>query len=458
MRVVVPHKPSLTAYYACHERRCEEIPADMDFASAASVPIVYHTAYLALITQGRLQRGESVLIHAAAGGVGQASIQVAQWLGAKVYATVGTNDKKQLLLDRYGIPAERIFSSRDLTFAQGIMRATRGRGVDVIVNSLAGEALRETWNCIAAFGRFIELGKRDILNNAGLEMAPFLRHATFSCVNVEILEELDRVAFEDTWHKVWKLIVQGVIKPVFPINIFNIVDVEKALRHVASGKHTGKVVITADQATDNPARTQDSVSLHPWSINDPNTNLDTSSEDDCMILVSPPKPTKVALDASATYILCGGFGGIGRAIARFLVDHGAKHLIVLSRSGATQAAHHSLLKDMKEQNVLVTVYNCDISDTAAISSFANVCQEQRWTVKGLVQCAMVLRDRMFSNMTYEDWTEATKAKTDGTRCLSEALPVDMDFFIMLSSTSGIIGNKGQANVSNSFRQGLLYVS
>ena len=447
MRVVVPQKPSLTAYFVAHERRCHEIPADMDLASAASIPCTHNTVYLALITQGRLQRGESVLIHAAAGGVGQASIQMAQWLGAKVYATVGSNYKKQLLMDRYGIPAERIFSSRDLSFAKGIMRATEGKGVDVVVNSLAGEALRASWDCISAFGRFIELGKRDILNNAGLEMGPFLRHATFSCVNLEIFEEDNEVAWLEVWHKVWKLTTQGVFRPVFPINTFHVADAEKALRLLASGAHAGKFVLTTGKTAYSPPHEGDSTSLHSQLIKDSHSDLPVTTGDDCLVPVTARKPAEVALDASATYILCGGFGGIGRVIARFLASHGAKHLIMLSRSGATHALHHSLLKDMDEQNVRVTVYNCDISDAAAISTFARTCKEQCWTVKGVVQCAMVLRDRMFENMTYDDWIEATKAKTQGTKLLSDALPSDMDFFILLSSTAGIIGNKGQANVS-----------
>lgn len=433
MRVTVPHKPSLTAYFVARESRCQEIPPDMGLAPAASISTVHMTAYLALITNGRLQRGETVLIHAAAGGVGQAAVQLAQWLGAKVYATVGSSYKRQLLMTRYYIPAECIFSSRDLSFATGIMRATHGKGVDVIVNSLAGEALRVSWDCIATFGRFIELGRRDILNNAGLEMRPFLRYATFSCVNLDLLEELDEVAFQEVWDKVWELTTQGVIRPVFPIKTFHVADAEKAIRLVASGAHAGKVVLTTDGPLDEKSHSELPL-----------------NGDDCLLPVAPRKPAKVALDASATYILCGGFGGIGRVIARFLASHGAKHLIMLSRSGATQALHHSLLKDMDEQGVRVTVYNCDISDAAAISAFVRTCQEQCWTIKGVVQCAMVLRDRMFENMTYDDWVEATRAKTQGTKYLSDALPPEMDFFILLSSTAGIIGNKGQANVSVPF--------
>jgi NADPH:quinone reductase-like Zn-dependent oxidoreductase len=402
MRVAIPKKPSLTTHVVLYERRCEEVPDDMDTAAAASLPLVYQTAYVALIKQARLQRGETLLVHAAAGGVGQAILQMAQWIGAEIYASVGSNEKRQLLIDHYGIPAERIFSSRDLSFATGIMRATQGRGVDVIVNSLSAEALRASWECIAAFGRFIELGKRDMLNNAGLDMAPFLRQATFSSVNMETYEEIDHDGFLNIWRQVWDLVKQGIIKPVFPITKFPIAEAEKAIRLVASGAHAGKVVLTAE-----------------------------GDAGDDVVPITSPEPKALKLDATATYILCGGLGGIGRVIARFLANHGAKHLVLLSRSGATQSVHHSLLKDLEEQAVRVTIYKCDVSNAVAVSNFMQHCDDNNWRVKGLVQCAMVLRDRMFENMTFEDWNEATKAKNHGTKLLSDSLPNDVDFFIML---------------------------
>ena len=114
------------------------------------------------------------------------AIQIAKYIGAEVFATVGSSEKRHLIMDTYKIPDDHIFNSRDLTFAKGIMRSTNGQGVDVVLNSLAGEALRQTWECIAMFGRFIEIGKKDILANSGLEMMPFLRNVTFAGVNLEV--------------------------------------------------------------------------------------------------------------------------------------------------------------------------------------------------------------------------------------------------------------------------------
>lgn len=438
MRVVLPRKPSfLTTLYAWEEV-CEEMPADMDFATAASIPVVYMTAYVGLMMQGRLSKGETILIHAAAGGVGQAVLQMAQWIGAEIYVTVGSNAKKQLLVDHYGIPEERIFSSRDLTFAAGIMRATNGKGVDVVVNSLAGEALRETWNCIAFGGRFIEVGKRDMLGNTGLDMAPFLRQVTFTSVNLEAFEELDFPGFRDMWHEVWALITKGVIGAVHPINRYNLSDTEKAFRFMASGAHLGKVVVTAEKIAKAIEAGGEVTSLEETSA---------SADDEILVPVMPPNPQEVELDPTATYVLCGGLGGIGRSTALMMADHGAKHLVFLSRSGATKTEHHNLLKDLDAAGVRADALVCDATDADAVARFTELCKQNKWKVKGVVQCAMVLRDRMFENMSHEDWTEATKAKVQGTKHLSDFLPADMDFFIMLSSLSGVIGNPGQANVS-----------
>lgn len=140
----------------------QPIPDGMSFEVAASIPVVYATAYHGLVDAGRLAKGETILIHSAAGGVGQAAIMLAQHLQAEVFVTVSSDVKKDLVMSKYGIAEDHVFNSRDLTFVDGIMRMTGGRGVDVVLNSLAGEALRQTWHCLAWMGRFIEMGKRDI--------------------------------------------------------------------------------------------------------------------------------------------------------------------------------------------------------------------------------------------------------------------------------------------------------
>lgn len=126
---------------------CALMPDDISFVEGASFPVVFTTAYHALVNLARLRPGQSVLIHAAAGGVGQAAIQLAQHLGLDIYVTVGSEDKRTLVMDKYGIPEGRIFNSRDASFVMGVKRVTGGRGVDCVLNSLAGELLRQSWVC-----------------------------------------------------------------------------------------------------------------------------------------------------------------------------------------------------------------------------------------------------------------------------------------------------------------------
>jgi NADPH:quinone reductase-like Zn-dependent oxidoreductase len=156
------------------------MPEGLSFEDAASLPVIFCTAYICLVDMAHLQRGQTVLIHAAAGGVGQAAIMIAKYLGLEIYATVGTAEKRSLVSTKYGIPDDHIFSSRDASFAAGIMAATNGRGVDAVVNSLAGPLLQESFIVLAPFGHFLEIGKRDLEINSHLEMRAFTRQVSFS--------------------------------------------------------------------------------------------------------------------------------------------------------------------------------------------------------------------------------------------------------------------------------------
>ena len=218
------------------------IPEDMTFEFAASIPSIYCTVYYSLFDAAKLKKGESILIHAAAGGVGQAAIIIAKHLEAEIFATVGTEEKK-FIMDTYGIPDDHIFYSRDLSFAKGIMRMTDGKGVDVVLNSLTGEAPRQSWHCLAFCGRFIELGKRDIVGNTGLDMEPFIRNVTFSSVNLLGIYrsnvQLSARIFEDAM----RLVHQGVFKAVQPITLFDYSQMESAFRFLQTGKYLGKIVM-----------------------------------------------------------------------------------------------------------------------------------------------------------------------------------------------------------------------
>lgn len=225
------------------------IPDEMSFETAASAPIVYVTAYYALVHLARLRKGESVLIHSAGGGVGQAAIMLAKHLGAVVFVTVGNNDKKALLMNVYNISEDHIFSSRETTFVEGIKRLTGNKGVDVALNSLAGKGLHETCKCVAKMGRFIEIGKRDILANTRLDMEMFNRNIMFASVDLTIVFERDPDLAQQMLREVFRLLRASAIKPIEPLTVFPLSEIENAFRLIQSGKHLGKVILKADVDT-----------------------------------------------------------------------------------------------------------------------------------------------------------------------------------------------------------------
>ena len=231
--------------YRSEAKALQKLPHDMSFETAACLPVAYCTAYHSLYTVANVQKDETVLIHAASGGLGQAAIELCQLVGAEIFATVGTLEKKTFLMERYNIPEDHILFSRDRSFAKGIMAMTKGVGVDVILNSVAGEMLRITWECIAPFGRFIELGARDYTINTHLEMHKFARNVTFAVVNLVSLVRERPQAAGKVWSKVMDLFRSKELVGPSPITAYGISDIEKALRTMQSGRHMGKLVAVA---------------------------------------------------------------------------------------------------------------------------------------------------------------------------------------------------------------------
>lgn len=227
----------------CKAACATTLPQHMSYAEGASIPIIYCTAQYCLHDVVRLQPNETVLIHAGAGGVGQAAIMLAQAKGAKILTTVGSQVKKDFLMCTYGISEDCIFYSRDTSFVQGVMEATKGKGVDVALNSLAGDQLRATWECMAPFGRFVEIGKRDITSNMNLEMSRFERNVSFAAVDLTGLTHQRPHVLQDVLVHVMEMFKQNKVRPVAPIHEFAVSEVEAAFRAMGSGKLMGKLVI-----------------------------------------------------------------------------------------------------------------------------------------------------------------------------------------------------------------------
>lgn len=232
-------------FYRGRHSAFQKMPDDMSFELGAALPVTYCTAFYSVYHLARVSKEDSVLIHAATGGLGQAIIELCQLIGAQIFATVGTLEKKALLMDRFAIPEDHIFFSRDSSFASEIMRMTGGKGADVIMNSLAGEALRLTWNCIAPYGRFVELGARDLTVNTRLEMANFLKNPMFAAFNLVYLIREKRDVADKVWADVMELYHQKLLKGPTPLHAHSMSHVEKALRIMQTGQHIGKLVAVA---------------------------------------------------------------------------------------------------------------------------------------------------------------------------------------------------------------------
>lgn len=227
----------------CAASCAAKIPDTTNFDDAACLPVICTTVYYSLVNVAGLCKGETVLIHAAAGGVGQAAIMLSQSIGAEIFATVGNARKKEFIMSRYGLREDHIFFSRNVSFEDGIMKMTRKRGVDVASNSLSGDALRATWRCLAHFGRLVELGKSDFLANNRLEMQPFIHNRTYIGVDLLALSFEKPALMKDLLLKSIDLHANGVFRPVSPISVFPFSKMETAFRILLGGDSIGKIVL-----------------------------------------------------------------------------------------------------------------------------------------------------------------------------------------------------------------------
>ncbi|KAK2612687.1 hypothetical protein QQS21_001304 [Conoideocrella luteorostrata] len=424
-RVAVAYVNTYRTLVRAEDRFVMKIPDCMSFEDAAGVPTAFCTAYYCLYSAARLKKGESILIHAAAGGTGQAVVQIAQHIDAEIFATVGSASKRDFLVSRYGIREDHIFYSRDASFADGIRRMTNGRGVDVVINSLSGKLLVASWELIADYGRFIEIGRKDIDSRGFLPMFPFIRNATFT--GVDLMGIIDGAGQKNLFmlREIFNLMASGVLSPSYPVQPHSIDRAHDAFRLLISGKSTGKVVLTMKQ--------------------------------DAIIPVKASVDSDYRFAENATYAIAGGLGGIGRQIARWMVRRGACNILLLVRSGPHgHPKKMGLIQELEGKHVKVHCAVCDITDLGSVRKTIQDVARSMPPIKGCFQAAMIIRDRPFENMTYTEWCQALHPKVQGSWNLHLALPAGMDFFIMLSSAVCIFGNSGQANYSagNTFQDAL----
>ncbi|CAG9990573.1 unnamed protein product [Clonostachys byssicola] len=425
-RVVVLTDGTVRSCVRADHRTAVKIPDALSMREAASMPGTACTVYRALVDVADLQPDEKVLIHAGAGATGQMAIQLAQHIGAEVFVTVGSDAKRQLISTTYGISDDHIFHTRDASFVAGMKRVTNGYGVDIVLNSLSGELLEAGWTeLMAPFGRWVELGKKDILDNRGLNMRPLLNNISFSCVDLSGIWRHRPALMRRLLNDVFRLVSEGAIKPVTPLTEFGVAKVESAFRSLQSGKIGGKVVINMDD------------------------------EEEVTVKCQPEKTW--AFRPNRSYLLVGGFGGISRSVARWMVKRGARNLILLSRTGADEDPNRlALLEELRGSGCMVEVLVCDVSDHKNLETGLQSCQQKLGPISGCIQASMVLKDQYFKNMTEEEWRVSATSKIAGSWNLDRLLPDGLDFFIFFSSLVGVVGGEGQGNYSagNAFQDSL----
>lgn len=314
-----------------------------------------------------------MLIHSAAGGVGQAAIMLAQHVEAKIFVTVGSKLKRDFLVKNYDIPLDSIFSDRDSSFAAKIIDMTNHKGVNVVLTSLAGKLFQETWKCMASFGRFIEIVKRDLEQNTNLEMAPFTRSLSFFSVDWIALGELRGNIVAETLVSVMSLLEKKAIRPVSPITTYSNSELHKAFNLLKTGKHIGKLVVQPHR--DELVRVRPASGLVP--VLGVNVLLRFSLGEMQRSL------------ANASYLVVSGFGGLGRSVCQWLVEHGAINIILLSRNAQSQA-NASFLIELRKSGTTVEAYNCNVADKLDLARAMNRCQKMP-PVRGLIQGVMVLK-------------------------------------------------------------------
>jgi myxalamid-type polyketide synthase MxaB len=384
-------------------------PAKLTFVEAATLPIAFLTAQLCMHHLAGMQPGERILIHAASGGVGMAAVQLAQAAGVQVFATASPG--KWAALRALGV--QHLYNSRDLTFAEGILRDTEGAGVHLVLNSLTGPGfIEKSLSLLAPGGRFVEIGKRDVWSAAQITaQRPDVRY--FLVDLQQWFEQQPALLQRMLTHLVTQC-ADGLLKPL-PQQLFPRERVGEAFRTMRQARHIGKLVIT-----------------HPHT-------------------------QPLAIRPDATYLITGGLGALGLQVAHWFGEQGARHLLLVGRRPPTAAAREQLAA-LAALDVAVTVVQADVTDGEQVAQLLAQIDTKR-PLHGIVHAAGVLADGALINQSWEKFTQVLAPKVAGAwhlHHLTRAMP--LDFFVCFSSLAGVVGKRGQAGyaAANAFLDALAH--
>ncbi len=390
-------------------------PGEISFHDAATLPVVYVTAYYSLVYLCRIRKGEKILIHAAAGGVGIAAIHIAKAAGAEIYATVGSQEKKAYI-ESIGVRPDHILNSRSLEFAGQLMELTGGAGVDIVLNSLSGEAIYKSIRCLAPYGRFVEIGKTDIYRNSKLGLQPFGNNLAYFGVDVDRLFKQKAEFSGELFQEAIDYFVENKF-PVHPTVVFPISEIRQAFQYMAGARHIGKIIIGMEGE----------------------------------VQVAPPR--EIRFKEKASYMITGGCSGFGLAVADWMTTRGARHLVLMSRSGPKTDMEKDTVSRMRDRGVDVMIAKGDVSSREDVDRIIQEVKDTMPPLRGIQHAAMVLDDGSIPEIDHERYLKVFVPKSIGCWNLHEAsLDMEMDHFVLYSSISSIYGNPGQVSyvAGNSF--------
>ncbi|KAF1995549.1 hypothetical protein P154DRAFT_610722 [Amniculicola lignicola CBS 123094] len=395
------------------------IPDLMSFTTAVSIPIAFCTALYSLCNIAHLSLGQKVLIHSGSSTLGQAAIQIAKHIGAEVFTTTSSPSGNTLLCGEYGLLSDHVLKSDPAILRDTILQMTDDQGVDVALNSSSGEMLHATWECMGEMGTFVDVRQQDMPESAQLDMEQFDKSVTFSSVDMILLSRRRPKLVQDLLGRVFSMFDE-VLHPVHPVTVMPISQVQQALRTVQAGEYTGKIV------------------------------LDAGPEARVSAAIRTLQPLRLSSDG--TYAIVGGLGNLGRRMCHHLAALGAGHIVLLTRQHLVREHVENELGQTKAY-----VMHCDITKLGDVQSVAAQIARRLPPLKGIIHAPLVLRDKVLSQMTVDDFSAAANPKYLGTVNLMQVFgDYNLDFFMFGSSLSGIIGNPGQANYAagNTYQDGI----
>jgi len=416
-RVAAFAASSFSTHVTVPETQAVKLPGALSAEGAATIPVAFVTAHYSLVTLGKLIRNEWVLIHGGAGGVGMAAIQIAQSRGARVIATAGSPAKRSLLR---ALGVEHVVDSRSTSFVEDV-RAITGVGVDVVLNSLAGEAMERSIACLGPFGRFIELGKRDYVSNTHIGLRPFRKNLSYFGVDIDQLITGKRAVGERVYAEVMKNFKTGKYK-VLPHSVFDAPGISEAFALIQHSGHVGKIVVRPPVAGSVRAAAK-----------------------------------RFVFDAKGTHLITGAFGGFGLETAKWLVDRGVRNLVLVGRKGPATPEAQAALVEFAARGVTVRAEPCDVTDRRALSDLFETIRTTMPPLVGVMHAAMVLDDAILTNLDVERFRNVVDPKVEGAEnldFLTRGLP--LDYFVLFSSVTTLMGNPGQGSyvAANAYMEGL----